>query len=79
MEPLKQINSIEIKINSLRLELIKIIAEINRMVSTNNAKTRATEYNALKQKYYDTNKLVEDLTSEKNKLQAALNTDKQAA
>jgi hypothetical protein len=70
MEPLKQINNLDIKINSLRLELIRIIADINRMVSTNNAKTRANEYNALKKKYYDTNQEIESLSAEKTKIQA---------
>ncbi len=79
MEALKQINNIEIKINSLRLELISIIADINRMVSTNNAKTRVNEYNALKKKYYDTNQEVELLNAEKNKLAALSAAEKQAA
>jgi len=69
MEPLKQINNIDIRINSLRLELIKIIADINNMVRTNNAKTRQKEYDALKSKYYETNQLVEALNEEKKRIQ----------
>lgn len=71
MEPLKQINSLDMQINTLRLELIRIIADINRMVSTNNVKTRQKEYSGLKQKYYETQQQIEDLNAEKNRILAA--------
>ena len=79
MEPLKQINNLDIKINSLRLELIRIIADINRMVSTNNVKARAAEYDALKKKYYDTNQEMELLSTEKKQLQLAASSERQQA
>jgi hypothetical protein len=79
MEPLKQINTLDIKINTLRLDLIKIIADINRMVSTNNVKARAAEYDALKKKYYDTNQEMEKLSAEKKQIQLTGATERQQA
>ncbi len=79
MELLKQIEDLDKKISSLRSDLIQIIGQINRMVNTNNAKTRVSEYNGLKQKYYETNQQVEQLNGEKKELEAKLQSLRQQA
>jgi len=68
METLEKINQLDIQINGLRLQLIRIIAEINHMVKTNNARARSEEYAALKKKYYDTTSEIEVLNLQKKNL-----------
>lgn len=51
MSASEQINKIELQINLLRLELIKIITAINRMLSNIPKATRTAEYQALKAEY----------------------------
>jgi hypothetical protein len=51
MSTLEQINKLEIKINSLRLELIRIIAEINRTIASDRRITRNQAYTILKAEY----------------------------
>lgn len=79
METLEKINQLDIQINGLRLDLIRIIADINHMVKTNNARARAEEYAALKKKYYDATKSIEVLNLEKNNLIAFSRSRTQAA
>ena len=79
MESLKQINELDIKINNLRLDLIRTIAEINRMVNTNNVKRRPEEYAELKNKYYLINQSILDMNAEKNELQNKQNTQRHEA
>jgi hypothetical protein len=51
MTKLEQINKVEIKINNIRLELIRIISEINRILSSNENPTRTDQYRLLKAQY----------------------------
>jgi hypothetical protein len=51
MSTLEQINKIEIQINNLRLDLIRIIAEINRTIASGKRTTRSQEYIELKYNY----------------------------
>jgi hypothetical protein len=48
---MSEINKLEIRINQLRLDLIKILAEINRMASNIPKATVTPEYKALKAEY----------------------------
>ena len=52
METLEKINQLDSQISGLLIQRIRIIADINHLVQTNKAKTRADEYTALKKIYY---------------------------
>jgi hypothetical protein len=69
-----QINTIDNQINSLRFELIRIIAQINFTIGTDRRAILSAQYKQLKSDYYEKKKEIHSLRSLKDSLSDSLNS-----
>jgi hypothetical protein len=70
----EQIKQVDLRINSLRIELIKIISQINYSIGHDRRAILSPQYKALKKEYYSKKEEINSLRYIKDTLSGNFNT-----